>query len=177
MRIGRELRKHQNLMIVCGRATIILGVWAALKAIIVVMSLESDQLADYIHMEPGDITRAIRIAFIVMFVFFSFIVIWIHVRVGISAVYEAMEKKHRRYTVLAFVLLFSAIQDIVNSVTGLVSKAKDILHGQEPSVTADVNLATLLVSLTFFYVIAQLIFSMHRTRKLRKMLDLQGGEA
>ena len=58
MRIGRELRKHQNLMIVCGRATIILGVWAALKAIIVVMSLENDQLADYIHMEPGNITRA-----------------------------------------------------------------------------------------------------------------------
>lgn len=159
-----KLRRLQDDLNVGGLGVVILGVWDVLKIIMhVIMEVKNDFNIKEFAEEDRPFAAFIVIAVIIMVLFFSFIILRIHLYIGMNASKAARGEPYKEgyYT--------GAIIILVLSVMGMftyIDELKDLD-------TIDTTIASFIVDLTTIYILWVVVSS---TKKIRELNSLHTQE-
>ncbi len=172
----RELRRHQNRLMVSGSGVILFGVWSVVKMLLFFV-LERKRVLAFLEDAMGDsadvgggLTRALieAIAFIFLFILvliLTIIALLVRLYLGISARKEGMgEKRGIAYVIVATLVLLFYIYSELYTLTHLGAPT-DAMTSMTDRVTA------LIVDFTAIVVLWELVISAIRVKKLKKQLE------
>lgn len=150
------LRKYEDDLNICGLGVVIMGAWGVIRVLIVLFLGTKENLGlDEIDRNDLFIAMIVVIAIIAAT---SFIVIKIHLYVGLNAMRAARGKEHKSgYFVVAVILT-------VLSIIGLLSYRDSFNHLEN----IDTTIASILVDLTTIYLFLGVIISTVKIKKIKK---------
>ncbi|MBR5407705.1 MAG: hypothetical protein IK111_08685 [Lachnospiraceae bacterium] len=158
-----KLRRYEDDLNIGGSGVIVMGMWAALKALMELF-LGSEKYIDLneISDDPGLRVLGAVVIFIMVTAILSFIIM-LHLYVGLNAIRASKGKKYRRgYLVMAVIMLILTVLSLV----AYKDKLKDIK-------VIDNTLASLLVDITTIYIYVAMIRSAYMIKKLNSMHQIR----
>ena len=167
-----RLRRDENTLSVVGSGLIVFGIWSVVKALLHGTASYSKMLeevrlegTDLSELGLGDLSWVVAGAAVAIVLIVLFLDLAIRVYVGMSARAECKgEKQGRKYLVLSVLLLILSGVYICSFVMVLFS-------GSDQVMDAD---AAILVELTSFVTLLQMIISAVRVRRARRAEQEQG---
>ena len=152
--MGRDLRKARSDLKLCGVGAIIFGVWIFLKSILYNL-FAKDYMTAIMQMSDMDLSERDILA-LGLFVFY-FIVMLVHLYVGLRSIQEANggAKRHNFYLIVAVVLLIAD--------TAIIPA--DIINGIETTPPFDIA-CELVFELVRLVNLAFLLTAAYKFRKL-----------
>ncbi len=153
------LRRHEDNLNVCGMGVIILGAWDILKIIMQILleSKDSFQFDMEVSEDGKVIALLVIIAIVAVLFFLSCVIFLIHVYIGRNAMKNAKGQPYKKgYFVWAVILL-------VLSLLGTLSYADEIKEAE----AIETTIASIIVDLTFIYILANLVISTRKIKQLR----------
>ena len=165
--MGKELRRYQNRMITCGIGIIGFGFWAMVKSTAAFMTADISAFSDLI--ESGITMTLIHVVgVILMLVIYSFMMA-LYGYIGLRAIAIGKGKKPGViHIIITTVVFLSSLSDIRSTLKTIVEKYSPAT-GQTTITNFDVNMASLVVSITFSLVLAEMLYSVFKVKKL--MID------
>ena len=156
----RELRRHQNTLIIIGLGVIAFGIWSIIKMVMLLL-LAPDTLFEL--MAPKTETEVSKQTMMIIVVslvaFFLLIDLALRLYVGRSAIREARTGK-KRITYLIIAGLIAALN--------ASSLSTPFIYGTQYYLSGLDMVVTFLIDLTSFIVLIELIRSGVKVRQLRK---------
>jgi hypothetical protein len=167
-RMQTELRKHQHTLIVYGTGTILFGLWSMAKsAVLLILDDSENSIANIIAESPSELGRGTTIAIVVAVVAIIYIVDlifrWL---VGNSARKIGMGKK-KLSPGFIIAAMYIYLVDGLEFVSGVV----EIIRGEFDSID---NLLTLLVDITSFVTVGEMVFAAIMVGKLTNEISQRG---
>jgi hypothetical protein len=151
-----KLRKYEDDLNVSGAGVIIMGIWSIVRILIEIF-LDKKALVELQADEHVSDTMAIVLSLLII-ALIAFIVMKIHLYIGLNAMRAAKGKEHKGgYFIAAIIFL-------ILSVASLASYKED-LQGEDP---IDVVITSMLVDLTTIYVLAVVAIATLKIKKLRE---------
>ncbi len=153
------LRRHEDNLNVCGMGVIILGAWDILKFIMQMM-LEAKDFFKF-DLEEIELDKTMTVFVVVLVVailiLISAIIFLLHLYIGRNAMKDAKRLPYKKgYFAWAVILL-------VISLLGTLNFADEIREAEELETT----IASIIVDLTSTYILASLVISNRKVKKLR----------
>ena len=163
-----ELRKHQHTLIVYGTGTILFGLWSMAKsAVLLILDDSENSIANIIAESPSELGRGTTIEIVVAVVAIIYIVDlifrWL---VGNSARKIGMGKKELSPGFI-IAAMYIYLVDGLEFVSGVV----EIIRGGFDSID---NLLTLLVDITSFVTVGEMVFAAIMVGKLTNEISQRG---
>ena len=167
-----RLRRDENTLSVVGSGVIVFGIWSVVKALLH-GNVSYSNMLEVVRLEDagleelgfGDLSWVVAAAAVVLVLLVLFLDLAIRIYVGMSARAECKgEKQGRAYLVLSVLLLFLSGVYICSFVMVLFS-------GSDQVMDAD---AAILVELTSFVTLLQMIISAVRVRRARRAEQEKG---
>ena len=156
-----RLRKYEDDLNVSGAGVIILGIWSIVKVLIIVF-IEAKDYVDFKDEEPA--VRIISMILLVLLIaVISFIVMKVHLYIGLNAMRAAkgMEYKKGYFTATVIILILAVLSLILY---------KDSFKNIDK---IDSTIASVIVDLTTIYIYAVVIMS---TKKIKEFKTGEKGE-
>lgn len=173
--MGKELRRYQNRMTTCGIGIIGFGFWAMVRSTAAFMTADTALFADFV--DAGiTITQIHIIGIILMFIIFS-IMMTLYGFIGLRAIAIGKGKKPGIfYLIISFLVFLFNLSDVYSTSKEMIEKYSNISSG--PTIANfDVNIAGLVVNITSALIMAELIISIFKVRKLMISENQVGGAA
>lgn len=176
--MGKELRRYQNRMVTCGMGIISFGIWAMIRSTAAFMTADRVFIKELT--DSGLNVTEIRITGGIIIALIYSLVMALYGYIGLRAIAEGKGKKPKKaYLVAASLLFIWSVFDVYGNCQTLLRKIVNS-HGtseQEILINNDVTIASLVVSVTFALIMAELLLSAYRVKKLMKMNPESGGAA
>ncbi len=150
-----RLRKYEDDLNVSGTAVVVLGAWSIVKVFIQAFLGTRDS----IELDKEDlITRVLAVlAVIAIMAIISFIIMKIHLYIGLNAMRAAKGKEHKKgYFVGAVIILILSILSLIT----YKEKFRDLEN-------IDTTIASIIVDLTTIYIFAIVIISSLKIKELK----------
>ena len=165
-----ELRKHQHTMVSVGTGIILFGLWSMVK--VVLYFIMNDPFKDYdLHLEGYDSPKANTTIYVIALIVAAIVVLidlrlrWV---IGHTARDYGMEKRDRmgpRFYIAFLITLLIDFSEIAMEIYGYTVEGVDYLD----------NTVTLLVDLTSFVTLLELILAFFWINEIRQEQAKQGG--
>ncbi len=154
-------------MITCGIGIIGFGFWAMVKSTAAFMTADISVFSDLL--DAGiTMTQIHIVGVIVMLVVYSFMMM-LYGYIGLRAIAIGKGKKPGViYLIITFILFLFSVSDIQSTLDSIVEKYT-APSGQISIKTFDINVASLIVSITFTIIVAELLYAVFQVKKL--MID------
>lgn len=160
-----EYRKHQHTMIIAGTGVFLFGLWSLVKTILYILFANSDEegldIPEYDTPEEAMFVMIFVLVFLAVVLCIDLFLRW---RLGVKAraIGEGSKEPGVSFRLQAgYVTLIDAIE----IVTGVMSLM------QTPDNPADI-VVTLLVDITSFVTIMQMLFAAYRMKKLKSEMEM-----
>ncbi len=151
------LRRYEDDLNVCGVGVIILGAWDIMKVIMQLLT-ESKELFNIEVDEGAEVVETIIIiGIIVVLLLLCFLIFKLHLYIGLNASRAAKGQPYKKgYYIAAIILL-------VLSVASMAAYIDEILNTEN----MDTTIASVIVDLTTIYILATVVNSTSKIRKLK----------
>ncbi len=150
-----ELRRYEDDLNVSGTGVIILGAWSIIRVLIELFM----NTKEYLNFDGEDPDSAMMgmVLVIAIIVVVSFVIMKIHLYIGLNAMRAAKGREHKEgYFVAAIIIA-------VLSVLSLATYAEDLQDLDK----IDTTLASILVDITTIYIFIVVIVSSIRIKKIK----------
>ena len=163
--IETQLRRCRTNLRDSGRGYILFGLWTAIK-VFMTATMNKKYLNDVLdavdteHMD-ADAVKLIPVMTVLVFLIIALVAVIVHLYIGLSAIRYSSGKKKTK-----FFLIFAAIIILMNLVTipSYFLNYEDLIARYNDSAAAST-----LVDLTVSFLLADIIYSVYRMDKLKKM--------
>ncbi len=150
-----ELRRYEDDLNVSGTGVIVLGAWSIIRVLIELFM----NTKEYLNFDGEDPDSAMMgmVLVIAIIVVVSFVIMKIHLYIGLNAMRAAKGREHKEgYFVAAIIIA-------VLSVLSLATYAEDLQDLDK----IDTTLASILVDITTIYIFIVVIVSSIRIKKIK----------
>lgn len=150
-----ELRRYEDDLNVSGAGVVVLGVWSIVR-VLIELFLNTKEYLDFGSDDPDSAMMGM-IVVIAIIVIVSFVIMKIHLYIGLNAMRAAKGREHKGgYFVAAIIIA-------VLSVLSLSTYVEDLQKLDR----LDTTLASMLVDITTIYIFIVVILSSIKIRKLK----------
>lgn len=169
-----KIRKSQNTLIVVGTGTILFGIWTALKMIGSLFMLKKETVEAMRKLAAGgfdqNTDQQVFAVTLGIALFATLILLFLRTFIGLSALAEGRgQRKNRSYLLVAVLMIIATVLSFgfnFFSVTG--EKAYGAL-------TPDTSFSGMIIELTSFIMLIEMVISAIRIRKLNRT-DRKAGD-
>ncbi|MBO4373791.1 MAG: hypothetical protein J5829_01675 [Lachnospiraceae bacterium] len=154
---GKQIRKLEDDLNVSGTGVILMGLWSIIRVTMQVFE-ESGKIINEVIAEDQTVSKPlVVIVLVVLLGILGFIVMNIHLYIGLNAVRAARGKKYKKGYFRAAIIVG------LLAVSGMGSYWDELQDLEN----IDTNLAAMLVDITTIYIFAVIIISTVKLEKLR----------
>ena len=161
----KELRKYQNLTVICGTGVIIFTLWEIAKSFLSVFmgSSSSSTISD---IESAQIEPWIEIVIVLFFVFTAVLDIWLRLHVGIRSIrFGRGRSRYSKYLISAYLIAAFTIILVVLNCAVVVSEFSTMDED-----TVERTLSYAVIEFTNLANLLELIYASNKVKKLQKMI-------